>query len=93
MNSIGLTQTLDLRESPFVSPRGLVFDNTFDFASSDLGSQIEFVRSTARVSYYLPFAPKKQNAVVAGEAEPGGFTRWFRQSSSPSARASGLSTR
>ncbi len=32
VNSIGLTQTLDLRDSPLVSPRGLVFDNTFDFA-------------------------------------------------------------
>jgi len=58
-----------------------VMDNTVDFASTSFGSQIEFVRSTARVSYYLPFAPRKQNAVVSGEAEPGGFARWFRQSS------------
>ncbi len=81
VNSIGLTQTLDLRDSPLVSPRGLVFDNTFDVALSAFGSQIEFVSSTARVSYYLPFAPKKQVVVVAGEAEPGSFSRWFRQSS------------
>ncbi len=33
------------------------------------------------MSYYLPFAPKKQVVVVAGEAEPGSFARWFRQSS------------
>jgi outer membrane protein assembly complex protein YaeT len=81
VNTIGLTQTLDLRESPFVSPRGLVFDNTFDVAASAVGSEIEFVRSTARVSYYLPFAPKKQNAVVSGTGEPSGFSHWFRQSS------------
>lgn len=81
VNSIGLTQTLDMRESPFVSPRGLVIDNTIDIASSSFGSQVEFVRSTARVSYYLPFAPRKQLVVVAGEAEAGHFSRWFRQSS------------
>ncbi|MDQ6765799.1 MAG: BamA/TamA family outer membrane protein [Verrucomicrobiota bacterium] len=81
VNSIGMTQTLDLRESPFVSPRGLVIENTLDIASSSLGSQIEFLRSTARASYYLQFAPRKQTAVVAGESEPGGFSHWFQQSS------------
>ncbi|MDP9254478.1 MAG: BamA/TamA family outer membrane protein, partial [Verrucomicrobiota bacterium] len=32
VNSIGFTQTLDLRDSPFVPTRGLIFDNTFDLA-------------------------------------------------------------
>ncbi len=82
VNSFGFTQTLDLRESPFVSPRGLVVDNTFDLAASALGSQIEFVRSTIRASYYVQFAPKVQSVPVAGNADSGGgFRKWFRRSS------------
>ncbi|HEV3409996.1 MAG TPA: POTRA domain-containing protein, partial [Chthoniobacterales bacterium] len=37
VNSVGFTQTLDLRKSPLVSPRGLIIDNTFDYASEGLG--------------------------------------------------------
>ncbi|MFN2508501.1 MAG: outer membrane protein assembly factor [Chthoniobacterales bacterium] len=82
VNSIGYTQTLDLRKSPLVSPRGIVIDNTFDYASEGLGSQIEFVRSTARVSYYLPFAPEKKVIEVNpdADADESGWERWFRQS-------------
>jgi len=32
----------------------LVFDNTLDFASSAIGSQIDFIRSTARFTYFQP---------------------------------------
>jgi outer membrane protein assembly factor BamA len=35
--------------------RGLVVDNTFDFATSALGSNVDFVRATARVTYFIPF--------------------------------------
>ena len=82
VNSLGYTQTLDLRKSPLASPRGIIFDNTFDYASEAFGSQIEFVRSTARVSYYLPFAPEKKVVQVnpAADAEEGGFGHWFRRS-------------
>ena len=82
VNSIGYTQTLDLRKSPLVSPRGFVIDNTFDYASDFIGSQIEFVRSTTRVSYYLPFAPEKKVIDVNPDADPdeSDFRRWFRQS-------------
>jgi outer membrane protein assembly complex protein YaeT len=82
VNSIGYTQTLDLRKSPLVSPRGFVVDNTLDYASDFLGSEIEFVRSTARVSYYLPFAPEKKVVDVNPDAddEKSGFRNWFRQS-------------
>src|SRR5712691_11318969 len=39
VNSLGFTQTLDLRESPLVAPRGFVFNNTFEVASSAFGSE------------------------------------------------------
>jgi outer membrane protein assembly complex protein YaeT len=82
VNSIGYTQTLDLRKSPLVSPRGFVIDNTLDYASESFGSDIEFVRSTARLSYYLPFAPEKKVIDVNpdADAEESGFRKWFRQS-------------
>jgi outer membrane protein assembly complex protein YaeT len=54
VSSIGLTQSLDLRDSKVNPSRGLIFDNTLDFASSAIGSQIDFVRSTARVTYFQP---------------------------------------
>ncbi|HWM24039.1 MAG TPA: outer membrane protein assembly factor BamA [Chthoniobacterales bacterium] len=58
VSSIGLTQTLDLRDSKVNPSRGLIFDNTFDFASSAIGSQIDFIRSTARSTYFLPIGPE-----------------------------------
>ena len=81
VNSLGYTQTLDLRKSPLASPRGFIFDNTFDYASEAFGSQIEFVRSTARLSYYLPFAPEKKSINVNPDADAeDGFGSWFRRS-------------
>ena len=82
VDTIGFTNTLDLRESPYVNPRGFLVGNTFDVASSALGSDIEFIRSTMRVGYYLPFGPKPLTPGVV-EDQPAGtpFQRWFRQSS------------
>jgi outer membrane protein assembly factor BamA len=83
VNSIGYTQTLDLRKSPLVSPRGVVIDNTLAYAGEALGSQIELVRGTARVSYYLPFAEEKKVIDInpgADEEEQSAWERWFRQS-------------
>lgn len=54
VTSIGLTQTLDLRDSKVNPSRGLVIDNTFDFATGALGSDIDFIRSTGRITYFLP---------------------------------------
>jgi outer membrane protein insertion porin family len=82
VNTIGLTNTLDLRESPYVNPRGFLVGNTLDLASSALGSDIEFIRGTMRVGYYLPFGPKPLTPGVV-EDQPTGtpVQRWFRQSS------------
>jgi Outer membrane protein/protective antigen OMA87 len=55
VSSIGFVQTLDLRDSKVNPSRGFVFDSTIDFATSALGSNVDFVRSTGRVSYYIPF--------------------------------------
>ena len=80
ISSIGITQTLDLRKNPLVAPRGFVFDNTIDVASSAIGSDVDFLRTTARASYYLAFAPEPV-AVVGGEnLEKSGFRKWFERS-------------
>jgi len=82
VNSIGLTNTLDFRDSPYVNPRGFLIGNTIDVAPSALGSDIEFIRSTMRVGYYLPFGPKPLTPGVVEDQPPGsGFQRWFRESS------------
>jgi outer membrane protein insertion porin family len=82
VDTIGLTNTLDFRESPYVNPRGFLIGNTLDLALSALGSDIEYVRGTMRVGYYLPFGPKPLTPGVV-EDQPTGtpLQRWFRQSS------------
>ncbi|HET9800222.1 MAG TPA: BamA/TamA family outer membrane protein, partial [Chthoniobacterales bacterium] len=83
VNSIGFTQTLDLRDSPLVAPRGFVFNNTLEVASNALGSEIDFIRGTGRVAYFLPFGPKSLTPGVVSDPDlqlpP--VQRWFRQSS------------
>ena len=82
VNTVGLTNTLDFRESPYVNPRGFLINNTLDVAPSAFGSDIEYIRGTMRVGYYLPFGPKPLTpGVVADETTGTLFQRWFRQSS------------
>src|SRR5213595_90892 len=82
VDTIGLSNTLDMRESPYVNPRGFLVINTVEVASSALGSDIEFIRGTMRVGYYLPFGPKPLTpGVVVDESTGTPFQRWFRQSS------------
>src|SRR4029077_7223807 len=82
VDTIGLTNTLDLRESPYVNPRGFLIGNTLDLASSALGSDIEYVRGTMRADYYLPFGQKPLTPGVVEDQPPGTpLQRWFRQSS------------
>ena len=82
VNTIGVTNTLDFRESPYVNPRGFLINNTLDVAPGAFGSDIEYIRSTMRVGYYLPFGPKPLTpGVVVDERAGTPFQRWFRQSS------------
>jgi outer membrane protein assembly factor BamA len=81
VNTIGLTNTFDLRESPLVAPRGLIIGNTMDLALNAFGSEIEFVRTTARVGYYLPFGPKALTPGVVEDKTGAPLQRWLRQSS------------
>lgn len=80
-NSLGFSQTLDFRESPLVSPRGFVFNQTLDFALSEFGSDVELIRSTFRVGYYLPFGPKALAPGVVEDRTGTALQRWFQQSS------------
>jgi len=84
INSLGFTQTLDLRDSPLVNPRGFVFNSTLDVASTAFGSEIQLIRGTGRIAYFLPFAPKALTPGVV-EDQPDRslppLQRWFRQSS------------
>jgi outer membrane protein insertion porin family len=80
-NTLGFTNTLDFRDSPLVSPRGFIINNTFDLALNALGSDIEFVRATARVGYYLPFGPKPLTPGVVGDVKDTPLERWFHGSS------------
>jgi outer membrane protein insertion porin family len=82
VNTIGLSNTLDLRESPYVTPRGWLVNNTVDVATKALGSDIEFIRGTMGVGYYLPFGPKQLTPGVVEDQSTGTpLQRWFRQSS------------
>ena len=81
VNSVGFTSTLDLRESPLVAPRGFVFNNTLEVASSALGSEIELIRGTGRVAYFLPFGPKSLTPGVVEDQTSLPLQRWFQRSS------------
>lgn len=80
IDTIGFTQTLDLRESPLVAPRGFVFNNTFDVATLGLGSEIDLMRITARAGYYFPFGPKALTPGVVEDKRGPALKRWFQQS-------------
>ncbi|MGI8889599.1 MAG: BamA/OMP85 family outer membrane protein [Chthoniobacterales bacterium] len=79
ISSIGFTQTLDLRKNPLAAPRGLVVDNTVDLASTAIGSDIDLLRATGRVSYYLSFAPD-QPQLNGEDLQKSSFHKWFERS-------------
>ena len=81
VNSFGFTQTLDLRESPFVSPRGFLFNQTLDVAAEPFGSEVQLIRGTGRVAYFLPFGPKSLTPGVVEDQTGPPLKRWFQQSS------------
>jgi outer membrane protein insertion porin family len=80
INTLGFTQTLDLRDSPLVSPRGLVVNTTFDVASGALGSEIDLIRGTGRVAYFIPLGPKPLTPGVVEDRTESPFQRWLHQS-------------
>jgi outer membrane protein assembly complex protein YaeT len=80
IDTIGFTQTLDLRESPLVAPRGLVLNHTLDVAATGIGSDIELIRSTVRAGYYFPFGPKSLTPGVNEDKHGTALQRWFQQS-------------
>ncbi len=80
-NSLGFFQTLDLRESPLVAPRGLLINNTLDVASTAFGSDIQLIRATGRIAYFLPFGPKSLTPGVVEDQTLPPLQRWFQQSS------------
>ena len=79
ISSVGFTQTLDLRKNPLVAPRGFVFDNTVDVATSAIGSQIDLIRATGRVSYYLSFAPDPTQ-LEGEDSQKSDLQKWFERS-------------
>jgi outer membrane protein insertion porin family len=80
VSSLGFTQTLDLRKNPLVAPRGFVFDNTVEVSSSALGSDVNFLRTTARASYYLSFAAEPVTVVGGENLEKSALRKWFERS-------------
>ena len=86
-SSIGVSTTLDFRNNPANPSRGFIGTATADAASSALGSDIEFLRATARFSYYLPVTAKSVLAFGArgGIISPVG-SGGRNTNSSPSAR-------
>jgi outer membrane protein insertion porin family len=81
VNSLGYTQTLDLRESPLVAPRGFLFNQTLDVAAEPLGSEVQLIRGTGRAAYFLPFGPKSLTPGVVEDQTGPALQRWFQQSS------------
>ena len=79
ITTVGFTQTLDLRKNPLVAPRGFVVDNTVDLATNALGSEIDLLRATGRVSYYFSFAPE-QPQLTGEDLQKSSFQKWFERS-------------
>lgn len=79
VNSVGLTQTLDLRKNPLVAPRGLIVNNTVDVATSELGSEIDLLRATGRATYYLSFAPEEPQ-LFGEDLQKSDLQKWFERS-------------
>src|SRR5207245_10975763 len=73
--------SFDPLHGPLVTQLCFVINTTLYLASNVFGSQIEFLRGTIRVAYYLPFAPKLITPGVVEYQSGTPLQRWFRQSS------------
>lgn len=65
IGSIGLAHSWDMRDHPVLPSRGFIFDNTIEYASSALASDVEFVRGTIRFSSYIPITKRTQLSLGA----------------------------
>lgn len=81
VGSLGFTQTLDLRDSKVLPTRGWVFDNTIDLAAKPVGSDIDFIRSTARITWFVPFAPPVNGATEVTTTGQEQKLTWLQRSS------------
>ena len=71
VDTIGGTASLDLRDNPVTPTKGLIVGVTGDVASKSFGGDLNYVRATGRVTYFVPVT--KKNAVrrgVAGGSDP-----------------------
>lgn len=81
VGSVGFTQTIDFRDSKFVPSRGWVIDTTLDLAGKPIGSDIDFVRSTARFTYFIPFSKKTPSDTDISTSGTKPQLSWFERSS------------
>ena len=71
VDDVGLTASLDLRDSPLAPTKGFITDGTFVVASSALGGSVDYIRGTFRATYLLPLPGK--------DAAPAGISRGDHQ--------------
>jgi outer membrane protein assembly factor BamA len=81
VTSLGFTQTFDLRDNKTLPSRGFIFDNTLDLATKAFGGNLDFIRSTARFTYFVPFAPPVSGANEVSTTGHAQKLSWFQQSS------------
>ena len=67
-DSLGVTATLDFRDSVINPTKGLITDGAFDLSSKDFGGDVNFVRGTYRVTYFQPIGKTKQTLLVGFRA-------------------------
>ena len=65
VNSFGLSENYDTRDSKINPTKGYFLNTTLDSAVDALGSQINFVRATVAASYYHSFE-KKRGMIALG---------------------------
>ena len=63
VDSVGLTQSVDYRDSPINPSKGWIFNSAFDLDS--VSEQLAFARATARWSYYRPIGKNLSLALGA----------------------------
>ena len=65
VGSIGLAQSWNHLDNMALPSRGFIFDNSFEYASNALASDVEFIRGTVRLSAYFPITENTQLSLGA----------------------------